>query len=99
MHYRLAELLDGADDHPAAIAEYEIVATKFGESQYAAICALRQRVAQFKDKEFVKGAESFTSLLSKFPQHRLGPMRSSGEHYAVGRRAMPKEPLPISTPI
>jgi TolA-binding protein len=70
-HYRLAEMLDGADDHSAAITEYEIVATKFGDSQYAPYSLYGSGWARFKDKGFGKGAESFTSLLSKFPQHSL----------------------------
>jgi cellulose synthase operon protein C len=70
-HYRLAEVLDGAEDYPAAIAQYQVVAKKFGESQYAPYALYGSGWARFKSKEFSGGAESFSALLKEFPMHAL----------------------------
>src|SRR4029079_14633417 len=70
-HYRLAELLDNAQDYTAAASEYDRVAAQFGQSQYAAYALYSKGWVQFKSKQFAKGAESFAALLKRFPDHQL----------------------------
>lgn len=71
VHYRLGEIAYAADDHETAIAEYDTVATKFGESAFAPFALYGKGWAQLKSKQFPEGAESFTALLTKFPEHQL----------------------------
>jgi TolA-binding protein len=70
-HYRLGEIAYAADDHKTAIAEYETVATKFTESAFAPFALYGKAWAQLKSKAFAEGGESFTALLTKFPEHQL----------------------------
>jgi TolA-binding protein len=70
-HYRLGEIAYAADDHKTAIAEYGTVAVKFAESTFAPFALYGKGWAHLKSKQFPEGTESFTALITKFPEHQL----------------------------
>ena len=83
-HYRLGELAYAANEYPAAIAEYKTVAEKFAASPFVPFALYNTGWAQLKSKEFKEGINSFTSLITKFPQHELATDAKLGR--AICRR-------------
>ena len=54
-NYRLGEFDVAAGDLPAAIGDYEVVATKFAESPFSPFALQGKGWAEYEEKDFAKG--------------------------------------------
>jgi TolA-binding protein len=89
-HYRLGEIAYAADDHKAAIAEHDIVITKFAESPFAPFAMYSKGWSLLKSKQFPQGDESFTALLTKYPEHQLAAEAQLGRAMCRRQAGDPK---------
>jgi TolA-binding protein len=96
-HYRLGEIAYAADDHKTAISEYDIVAAKFAESAFAPYALYGKAWSQLKSKQFAEGGESFTALLTRFPEHQLKADSQRGRAMCRRQAGDARAQSPIST--
>src|SRR4029450_8530350 len=54
-----------------AASEYDVVATKFGNSAFAPYDLYGKGTMQHRAEQFAPAIESFTALVSKYPDHKL----------------------------
>lgn len=72
-HFRLGEFSYAADDYKSAVAEYDVVLQKWGDSAYAPYAMYGKGWGQLKLRDFKNAAESFTGLITKHKDHKLTP--------------------------